>query len=153
MQKTALEGNLAMCPNPEVKIRDIIQKKAGRFLRFRVHDCQHGKFALISEQRDILERFGETVRLDIPSKRLEQLANEILNYLGKKAKLREWNPTNEEYEAALERKYGKGGMNFFVIDWVRKVVNSEDKEGIRQARAMYSWLKGEEAWLMGEKET
>jgi len=134
--------------NLGIKIRDIIKRDALNFLRFHIHDYKGG-FALIMSKKPY-QSYEEVIRLETSSKRLIQLANDVLTYFDQKAKIKEWKPTNEEYIWALERKFGKGNdMYLFVIDWVRQVVNIKDKEGIEQARQIYEWLKGNEDWLYG----
>jgi len=133
-----------------MKIRDIVNRDLGNFYRFRIHNYKD-KFTLTMERKLFGEKWGERIAMATSANRLTQLANDILTFLNQKAKIKDWKPTNEEYECALERKYGKGGMNFFVIDWVRKVVALKDDDGIKQARLMYEWLKSNEEWLYKQK--
>lgn len=133
-----------------MQIRDIVKRDCGDFYRFHI-SC--GKIpALIMRVKPFGSTFGNTIRLDTSTKRLIQLANDILSYFEQEAKIREWKPSNEEFVWALERRFGKGnGMDFFVIDWVRQVVALKDEDNIKQAQHMYEWLKSNEDWLYGRK--
>jgi len=129
-------------------IRDITQKDAGNFYRFHIHDCGNGKFCLIMSSKLWTDKFGETIRIDTTGKRLIELANEILNYLGQEAKLKEWHPSMNEFEWRIEQEHGKGhAIEIWFIDWLRKIVSMHDEEAIEQAVRIYEWMKSNEAWL------
>lgn len=130
-------------------IRDII-KKDEYYRKFHIHDCRD-HFALIMSEKHFISKYPETMRIDISSKRLIQLANDILTHCDQKAKIKEWKPSNEEFESALERKYGNCAMDHFIINWIRKVVSLNDEDKIKQARQVYEWLKSNEDWLYNRK--
>ena len=86
-----------------VKIRDIIQKDIGDFIRFKVIDYHKNKrFALVIYKSIWGNDYIEQFRIETSSKRLGQLANEILNYLGKKAKLKDYDPTMDDLVTNIE---------------------------------------------------
>lgn len=108
--------------------------------------------ALIMSKKYLGHEFEDVIRLNTTTKRIVQLANDILSFFEQEKKVKEWKPSNEEFVWALERMYGKGNhMHFFVIDWIRKQVTLGNKEGIKQGQEIYEWLKSNEDWLYGKK--
>jgi hypothetical protein len=130
------------------KIRDITQKNAGNFCRFSI-GYNNGKFFIHAEEKEWTDTFGRSISIgNIQPKRIAQLANEILTFLGQEAKIQEWKPTMTEFQWMIEKTHGKGSaIEFWFIDWLRKVVSMHDKEGIEQAVRAYEWIKGNEQWL------
>jgi len=158
----------------KIKIRDII-KKDGDFLRFHIHDCGEGKFSLMMEEIPWTEKFGKTIRIEIQSRRLQQLANEILNHLNRKAKLQKWKPTIWEIISKVQEIVSTSGINYWstlmdavtvktdelqpsyksaverwFINWVRRVHTMKDKQQVAEARRIYEWLQSNKEWLYSD---
>jgi hypothetical protein len=75
------------------KIRDITQKNAGNFCRFSI-GYNNGKFFIHAEEKEWTDTFGRSISIgNIQPKRIAQLANEILTFLGQEAKIQEWKPS------------------------------------------------------------
>ena len=129
------------------KIRDITQKYGADFIRLRVIDLRDKRFALQIEKQLWTEKFGERLRIETSTKRLEELANEILNYLNKKVKWEEWKPTMDDLEQRLEEVCPEWGIENWFIDMIRTAVALENKSKIRQVRRIYEWIKSNEVWL------
>lgn len=127
------------------KIRDII-KRGTPFQRVSIFDCDT-YFALTCEEKKFGEYYGETIRVEITAKRLKQLADDILNYLDKKAKWDEWKPTMNDLEVRLRQDRPDFGLEQWFIDWLRHAVTMKNKSDIKQARRIYEWVKSNEAWL------
>lgn len=127
------------------KIRDVV-KRGALFQRLRIFDCET-YFAIISEEKEFGEHWGESIRIEITAKRLEQLANDILNYLDRKVKWGEWKPSMSDLEVRLRQTSPKYGIETWFIDWIRHAVTMKDKDDIKQARLIYEWLRGNEKWL------
>jgi len=130
-------------------IRDIIERRAGDFLRFSIGESQ-GKFFLNMEEKEMQDKYPMThLSIVTSAKRLEQLANDILSYLKKEAKLAEWKPTMQEFEAKLREVMGEHGIEFWFIDWVRSVKCFEEirKTEMEQIKRIYEWLHGNREWL------
>lgn len=123
----------------KIKIRDIV-KRGADFKRFRIVDCKT-YFALISEEKAFLRTYFETIRIEITTKRLEQLANDILNYLNKKAKWEAWKPTMEEFAVRLDQIRPKWGIESWFLNWIRSPKNKEE------GRRIYEWLHSNREWL------
>jgi len=155
-----------------MSIREIRTHQGSDYLTFRVHDCGKGTFALIMEETPWTERFGNTIRIEIQSRRLQQLANEILNYLNCKAKLQKWQPTIEEIISKVQEIVSTSGINYWsrlmdevtakrdvlqpsyksavetwFIEWVRKVHTFKDEQQVAEARRIYEWLHANREWL------
>lgn len=94
-----------------------------------------------------MSKFTDQLRVETSAKRLIQLANDILKYFDKKAKWKAWKPTFEDLERRLNEEKPKCGIEIWFIDWVRFVKTIKDKDGIKQARQIYEWLKSNESWL------
>lgn len=133
-----------------VKIRDITQN-VGDFLRFHIHDCNEGKYALIATRKPFGQEYSESIYITVQAKRLEQLANDILTYLKKEAHLKQWKPTMQELEVKLEQLYPQSGVEMWFIDWVRMAVTMKRKDDVLQAKRIYEWLKSNEAWLYSKQ--
>jgi len=99
------------------------------------------------ESKSWLEKFGEQLRVETSSKRLIQLANEILNYFNKKVKWEEWKPTMHELERRIREIRPKWGIENWFLDWVRTAITLNEKDDVKQARRIYEWLKSNEEWL------
>jgi len=135
----------------DFKIHDITKKDAGDFYRFKVIDIKNGHFDLLMEEKPWTEKWGTTIRIETSAKRLEQLANEILNYLNKKVKWEEWKPTVEDFAQRLEEIRPECGVELWFIDWVRNAVTLGKEADIAQARRIYEWLRSNEKWLYGKR--
>lgn len=135
------------------KIRDITQKDMD-FTRFHVHECEKDCFALIMSRKKFGATWVEAIRLNTSAKRLIQLANDILTFFNRKAKIKEWKPTLDELKAKVGERYGKGhGMETWFIDWVRycRLFPELKKDELKQIIQIYEWLKGNEDWLYNRK--
>jgi len=134
---------------PNIRIHDITEKRTGDFYRFSIGESQ-GKFYLIIEKKDWHDRLdNESLSIQTTPKRLEQLANEILSHLKKEARIVEWKPTMQEFEAKLREVMGEHGIEFWFIDWVRVVKTFESirKDEMEQIKRIYKWLHGNREWL------
>lgn len=125
-------------------IRDIIQRD-GDFYRFQIWDCGQNRFVLMMTKQQLTEKYGETIRLETSAKRLQQLANEILNYLKRKVQWKKWKPTMEEFAQRLEEIRPQWGVETWFTDWVRFPGHKAE------ARRIYEWLKSNEKWLYSEE--
>lgn len=154
-----------------MRIQDIV-KRNGDFLRFHIHDCSQGTFALIMEEKPWTEKWGTTIRIEVQAKRLQQLADEILNYFNRKAKLQEWKPTIDEIVTKVQDIYTTSGLRYYkslidalidtaenqqsehkytvdewFINWIREAVTLKREGQIKEAQRIYEWLKSNENWL------
>jgi len=132
-----------------MKIRDIIQKNnLGDLYRFAIIDLKDGRFILQTISKKWEETWRESLRVETSARRLEQLANEILNYLDKKVKWQEWKPTMNELEQRLKEISNPDfAIEHWFIDWIRTAVILKRKSDVKQARRIYEWLKYNENWL------
>lgn len=93
-------------------------------------------FALIAHFKDSFNRLNNhSIRLEVSTKRLQQLANDILNYMGKQVKWEEWKPTMEELERRLNETYHGDGVYMWFIDWVRLPWNK------KAGKRIFEWMK------------
>jgi len=129
-----------------LKIRDIVKREDGDFYRFRIWDCGEGKFSLTMEEKPFVEKWGTSISITVEARRLQQLANEILNYLRRKVQWEEWTPTMEELAQRLEEIRPQWGVEMWFIDWVRFPGHKAE------ARKIYEWLKSNENWLYRKEE-
>jgi len=112
-------------------------------IRQNVHDGQNrlrfifyeGRFIIVASFSPSFEKFGKQVRFEVSPRRVKQLADDILNYLGKKAKWKKWEPTMEELERRLDERYHGDGLYMWFIDWARQPKNK------KTAKRIYEWLK------------
>lgn len=127
-----------------MKIRDITQRDGLNFIRFSVLEYD-GKIALIISKKSFREEYGEQLRVETSPKRAQQLANEILSYLNKEAKIKEWTPTMADFETKLRERWNEKQhhVELWFIDWVR----FPEKNRKIQARKIYEWLHINKDWL------
>lgn len=155
-----------------MSIREIRTHRGADYYTFTVHDCGNNIFALIMEETPWNERWGKVIRIEIKSRRLQQLANEILNYLNRKAKLQKWKPTIDEIISKVQEIVSTSGINYWsrlmdavsakrdelqpayksavetwFVDWVRKVHTLRDEQQVAEARRIYEWLHSNREWL------
>lgn len=126
------------------KIRDITQKDGGDFIRFSILKYRDERFALIIDKHTWLDNRREQLRIETSPKRVAELANEILSYLDKKAKIKLWKPTMDDLVSKLREKWrDEIYMQMWFIDWVR----FPEKNRKIQARKIYEWLHMNKDWL------
>jgi len=132
-----------------IKIRDIINKNAEDFTRFCIGGSQ-GKFWLSIHRKELFRTNWESLSIQTSAKRLVELANEILSYFKKEARLTEWKPTMQEFEQKIKEVMGEHAVEFWIIDWVRKVKAVGTKSERKQAIRIYEWLHSNRDWLYKE---
>lgn len=118
-----------------MKIREIRQKVPDGQNRLKII-LYKDKVIIVADFVDSFDRFGgREVRFEVTPRRIKQLADDVLNALGKKAKMKEWKPTFYEFEKKLEERYREEGVYMWLIDWAR---NPENK---KEAKRIYEWLQ------------
>jgi len=158
-----------------MSIREIRTHRGADYLTFTVHDCGEGTFALIMEEIPWTGKFVRTIRIEIQSRRLQQLATEILNHLNRKAKLQKWKPTIGEIVSKVHEIVSTSGINYWstlmdevtaktdelqpayksavetwFINWVRRVHTMKDKQQVAEAHRIYEWLHSNKEWLYSD---
>lgn len=132
---------------PFKQIRDIIERGAV-FKRLSFTITRDSKEARIyMEEKGFTEKYGTVIQISTNTKRLGELARDILKALGLKAKYEKWKPTLQDLEYRLDQTDAMNRLNFWFIDMIRIAVTMKDERKVAQVKEIYEWLRSNEDWL------
>jgi len=120
----------------KTKIREIRQQQPDGYARLMIGHYEK-RFFIVTDFKPAFETYrSKSIRFEVTTKRIQQLANDILNHIDKKMKWEKWEPTMEELERRLDERYHGDGIYMWFIDWVRFPKNK------KAGKRIYEWMKG-----------